>query len=98
MSVLLFGTVRSFSKADFLASVEVTGYQTVLEDVPVAYSVREDLCAAGVRCVLVLDDAMTPSSAVVLALMGGRPGADPRFDPVLGHRHTGLLGDGPVLS
>ena len=98
MPTARFGTIRSFDKLLYTAVVEIVGYQaTQLEDVPVALHLREDLVAAGVRCVVVMNDGFDSSDAVVVTLFGGRPADDPAMDPVLGHRHRGLLRDGPTL-
>ena len=99
MAILLFGTIQSFDRPTYTAGVEMVGYpSTVLEDVPVAWQVREDLAVAGARCVVLFEDGLDPRDAVVLALYGGRPADDPAFDPVLGHRHRGLLRDGPEVG
>ena len=93
-----FGIIRAFDKDLYTASVEITGYQaTQMEDVPVALALREDLVVAGVRCVVLLSDGFDSSDAVIIALFGGRPADDPAMDPVLGHKHRGLIRDGPRL-
>mgnify|MGYP005848942619 CR=1 FL=1 len=93
-----FGIVRAFDRDAYTADVELLGYPgTLLVGVPVAFSVREDLVVDGIRCVLLMADVLDARSAVVVALYGGRPADDPRFDPLVGHRHRGLLGDGPKL-
>jgi len=99
MPSIRFGTIRSFDKELYTAVVEVTGYpSSCLEDVPVAFHLRDDLVTAGTRCVLLLNDSLDSSDAVVLAVFGGRPADDPAFDPVLGHRHRGILRDGPEIA
>ena len=95
MPVLRFGTIRGFDRDAYTAAVEIVGYpSTQLEGVPVALHVREDLPVDGMRCLLAFNDGFDASDAVVLALFGGRPDDDPAFDPILGHRHRGLLRDG----
>ncbi|MGB9879167.1 MAG: hypothetical protein ACPLRM_00270 [Anaerolineae bacterium] len=94
-----FGVIRSFDRDLYAAAVELLGYAgTLLVDVPVAFSVREDLIVDGAQCVVLLADEFDARTAVVVALYGGRPADDPRFDPLVGHRHRGLLGDGPKLE
>jgi hypothetical protein len=97
MADIRFGTVRALDREAWTADVELQGMFTQLLAVPVAYHVREDLVVAGARCVVVLDDVISTRGAVVVALFSGRPAADPAFDPVLGHRHRGVVGDGPIL-
>lgn len=93
-----FGVIRAFDRDSYTASVELLGYPgTLLAGVPVAFSVREDLLVDGAHCVVLFADAFDARTAVVVALYGGRPAEDPRFDPLVGHRHRGLLGDGPKL-
>ena len=93
------GTILAFDRQTYLSDVEIAGYVgTYLSAVPVAYHVREDWVTAGTRCVVLFMDELNPRNAVVLALFGGRPADDPRFDPSVGHRHTGLAGDGPRLE
>lgn len=93
-----FGFIRSFDGDSYTASVELLGYPgTLLLDVPVAFSVRGDLLVDGTRCVVLMADEFDAGTAVVVALFGGKPADDPRFDPVVGHKHRGLLGDGPKL-
>lgn len=93
-----FGFIRSFDGDSYTASVELLGYPgTLLLDVPVAYSLREDLLVDGTRCVILMADELD-AQTVVVALYGGKPADDPRFDPVVGHKHRGLLGDGPKLE
>ncbi len=99
MSILYFGRIRGFDPAVYTADVEITGYvQSVLSGVPVAYHIRADLPVDGTRCAILFEDTLDLSRAVVVALWGGPPAADPAFDPLLGHRHTGLLNDGPFLN
>ena len=99
MATIHFGWIRGFNKEVYTADVEITGYpQSLLVGVPVAYHLREDLPVAGARCLVLFEDALDLSQAVVLALWGGRPADDPAFDPLLGHRHRGLPGDGPSLD
>ena len=96
--VLALGTVRAFDGERYLASVELAGYTaSLLAEVPVAYHLRADWVVPGARCLVLLGSAHDPSDMVVVALFGGRPADDPRFDPHLGHRHTGAAGDGPRL-
>nr|MBC7245516.1 hypothetical protein [Chloroflexota bacterium] len=99
VAAIRFGVIRGFDRDGYTAEVELVGYPgTVLTGVPVSFAVREDWVVDGVSCVLLVGDDFHPSDAVVVALYGGRPADDPRFDPVVGHRHRGLLGDGPVLG
>ena len=94
-----FATIRSFDRLLYTAAVEITGYPASrMEDVPVAFGLREDLVTPGTRCLVVLNESMDSSDAVVVALFGGRPADDPAFDPILGHRHRGLLRDGPEIE
>lgn len=98
MAVVL-GVVRGFNAEAYTADVELVGYPGgVIEGVPVAWSLREDLMVDGVQCLIVFADALDARSGTVVALFGGRPADDPRFDPAMGHRHRGLLGDGPKLD
>lgn len=93
------GVIREFDKDSYLAGVELAGYvDSYLEDVPVAFHLREDLVVDGARCVVFFADELNPSSGVVIALYGGRPADDPAFDPVVGHKHRGIERDGPKLS
>jgi hypothetical protein len=92
-----FGTVRVLDRVAWTADVELQGVFTLLLAVPLAYHVREDLVVDGARCVVVLDDVISARGAVVVALFSGRPASDPVFDPVLGHKHRGIDGDGPEL-
>lgn len=97
--MLRLGIIRGFDSLTYLADVEVEGYvSTYLQGVPVGYHVREDLVTDGTACLVAMLDPLNPRAAVVVALFDGRPGEDPRFDPVHGHRHRGLIGDGPTLS
>ncbi len=97
--MLRLGVIRAFDKATYLADVEITGYQsTQIEGVPVAFHLREDLVVDGTRCLVVFQDELNPTDGVVVALFGGRPGEDPAFDPVIGHKHRGLLRDGPRIE
>lgn len=99
MAWIRFGVVRGFDKDTYLADVELEGYvSTYVSNIPVAYHVREDLLTDGTKCVVLFLDELNPSNAVLLALFSGRPGDDPAFDPALGHRHSGLLRDGPRLD
>jgi hypothetical protein len=94
-----FGVVRGFDKDTYLADIELEGYvSTYVSNIPVAYHVREDLLTDGTKCVVLFLDELNPSNAVLLALFSGRPGDDPAFDPALGHRHSGLLRDGPRID
>jgi hypothetical protein len=96
---LRLGTIRGFSGVTYLADVEIEGYvSTYLTGVPVAFHVREDLVTDGTACLVALLDPLNPRAAVVVALFDGRPAEDPRFDPVVGHKHRGLVGDGPELA
>jgi len=98
VALIRFGVIKSFDKDVYQADVEIIGYHgTYIESVPVALSVREDLVTEGARCVILFFDEINPSDAVVLALFGGRPAEDPLFDPVVGHRHRGMVRDGPKL-
>lgn len=93
------GVIRAFDKDTYLADVEMTGYQSsMVKDLPVAFHLREDLVADGTLCVVLFFDELDPTDGVVLALVGGRPAYDPKFDPVIGHKHRGLVDDGPLLS
>lgn len=94
-----FGVIRGFDWDSYTADIELAGYPgTLLVDVPVAWSVRNDLAVDGVACLVVFPDELDARTGVVVALFGGKPADDPRFDPVIGHRHRGLLGDGPKLE
>ena len=99
MATLHFGSIQGFNRDAYTADVELTGYAgSLLSGVPVAYHLREDLPVSGARCVVLFEDTLDLSQAVVLALWGGRPGDDPALDPLSGHRHRGLLRDGPRLD
>jgi len=98
MTELRLGIIRAFDRDTFLADVELVGYQsTYLTHVAVAWHLREDTLVTGAHCVLLFFDELNPADAVVLAVLGGHPPDDPRFDPILGHKHRGLLRDGPRL-
>lgn len=93
------GVVRGFDRGTWTADVELRGFQsTRLTAVPVAQHVRWDLMVDGAQCVVLLLDPSNPTDAVVVALLGEAPALDPKFDPVLGHKHRGLEDDGPELS
>jgi len=97
--LIRFGTIRAFEARTYLADVELGGYvATYVSNVPVAYHLRQDLVVDGTKCVVLFLDALNPSNAVVIALFSGRPAEDPKFDPVVGHRHMGVVGDGPKLG
>jgi len=99
VALLRRGVIRSFEKDTYLADVEITGYQsTYLKAIPVAFHLREDLVTEGTACVVLFFDELDPTDGVVLALHGDRPAYDPRFDPVIGHKHRGIVDDGPLLS
>lgn len=98
MALIRRGVVRAFDRDTYLADVEMTGYQsTLVVDLPVALHLRADLVVDGVECVVVLFDELDASNGVVVALVGGAPAYDPKFDPVIGHKHRGLIDDGPLL-
>jgi len=98
MPSLWAGTVRAFDAQAYEATVELRGYPaTVLTRLPVAQHLRADLLHDGVRCVVLLFDELRATDGVVLALYGGAPAGDPAFDPQTGHRHRGLIGDGPEI-
>lgn len=93
------GTIMAFNRQAYTADVEIAGYLgSYLGAIPVAFHIREEWVTRGTRCVIAFMDELHPRSAVVLALFSGRPADDPRFDPVLGHRHTGAVGDGPRIQ
>ena len=98
MALVRRGTIRAFDRDTYLADVEMSGYQrTLLTDVPVALHLRADLVVDDVDCVVIFFDELDLTDGVVLALVGGVPASDPKFDPVIGHKHRGLIDDGPVL-
>jgi len=98
MALIRRGVIRAFDRDTYVADVEMRGYQsTLVTDVPVGLHVRADLVVDGVECVVIWFDELDPTDAVVVALVGGKPGYDPKFDPVLGHKHRGLIDDGPLL-
>jgi len=98
MAMIRIGVIRDFDSENYLADVELTGYQgTLLSAVPVAYHLRSDLVKAGTKCAVLFVDELNPTDGVVLALFGGKPAADPLFDPSMGHKHRGLEGDGPRI-
>lgn len=98
MGALLAGIVRAFDPAAYEATVELRGYPaTVLTRLPVAQHLRADLLESGTRCVVLLFDELHARDGVVLALYGSAPAPDPLFDPQTGHRHRGLVGDGPEI-
>ena len=99
MTTLHFGSIRGFDPRTYTADIELVGYAgSLLAGVPLAYHLREDLPVNGARCLVCFEDTLDLSLAVVVALWGGRPADDPAFDPLLGHRHRGLLRDGPRLE
>ncbi|MBC7264103.1 MAG: hypothetical protein H5T64_07050 [Chloroflexi bacterium] len=90
--------IRAFDEASWTATVELVGYEnSLLMGVPVAMDIRPDLIAPGVQCGVLLFDDINPADGCVFCLYGATPAPDPRFDPVHGHRHRGLEGDGPKL-
>lgn len=92
------GIIRGFDRVTYLATVELTGYQsTQVTSVPVAFHVRPDLLADGVSCAVLLFDPLNVRDGVLIAAWGGVPALDPLFDPVLGHRHQGRVNDGPRI-
>jgi len=92
------GTITAFDPVSWTCTVQIAGaVETVVEGVPVAWHVRQDLPAEGVRCLLALVDPFSSASYVVVALYGGRPADDPQFDPEIGHDHSGMLRRGPRL-
>ena len=94
-----FARIRAFDALTYTADVELEGaWGTLLPQVPVAWHVREDLLTEGTRCLILLLDELSGREALVLALFSGRPADDPRFDPLTGHRHRGMRGDGPSLT
>jgi hypothetical protein len=99
MALIRFGVVRGFNEDTYLADVELEGYvHTYIHSIPVAFHVREDLLTDGTKCVVIFLDELNPSNAVLLALFSGRPADDPAFDPQQGHKHRGILRDGPILE
>jgi len=98
MALIRRGIIRAFDKDTYLADVEMTGYQsTLLTDLPVAFHLRADLVVDDVDCVVIFFDELDPTDGVVVALVGGVPAYDPKFDPVIGHKHRGVVDDGPLL-
>lgn len=98
MALMRRGVIRAFDRDTYLADVEIVGYQSsMLTDLPVAFHLRQDLVTDGTMCVVLFFDELDPTDGVVLALVGGRPAYDPKFDPVIGHKHRGLVDDGPLL-
>lgn len=99
MPALHFGWIHGFNRDVYTADVELVGYAgSLLSGVPVAYHLREDQPVNGARCLVLFEDTLDLSQAVVLALWGGRPPDDPAFDPLTGHKHRGLLRDAPLLE
>ncbi|OQB27119.1 MAG: hypothetical protein BWY10_01607 [Chloroflexi bacterium ADurb.Bin180] len=99
MPTLYFGFIHNFDPTVYTADIELSGYAgSLLTGVPVAYHVREDLIVAGARCLVLFEEVVNLTHAVVLAMWNGRPADDPAFDPLTGHRHRGLLRDGPRLE
>jgi len=98
MGLLRAGVIVSFERDTYLADVELVGYvSSYLTDLPVAFHLRPDLVSEGAACVVLFFDELDPTDGVVLAVYGGVPASDPKFDPVVGHKHRGLVGDGPSL-
>ena len=98
MGLLRAGVIVSFERDTYLADVQVIGYvSSYLRDVPVAFHVRPDLVAVGTACVVLFFDELDPTDGMVLAVYGGVPPYDPKFDPVVGHKHRGIVDDGPLL-
>lgn len=99
MPTIFFGFIHNFDPTAYTADIELSGYAgTLLPDVPVAFHVRADLAVEGARCLVLFEEVVNLCHAVVLALWSGRPADDPAFDPLTGHRHRGLLRDGPRLD
>ena len=93
------GLIEAFDREAWTVDVTIVGYESsYLTDVPLAYHVRTDLVEVDTRCVVLMWDDWNPSRAVVIALYGGKPALDPLLDPVIGHKHRGLIGDGPRIA
>lgn len=88
----------AFNRDLWIADVELAGLVAMIVGAPVAYHVRPDLLVAGAKVMVLVADEVGSQDCVVVGVFGGVPGPDPMLDPDVGHRHRGLVGDGPVVA
>lgn len=96
--VIVEGTLTAYDAATHAATVEIDG--VVYAGIPVSYGIAPYAVRAGVNVQatagVVSFNAATPSVGCVLYLKSDTPPTDP-FDPITGHKHTGLVDDAPTL-
>lgn len=98
-AVITEGTLTAYDAATHTATVEIDS--VVYAGIPVSYGIAPYAVRAGVNVQatagVVSFNAATPSVGCVLYLKSDTPPTDP-FDPITGHKHTGLVDDAPKLS
>lgn len=94
LGTLRTGTISSFNPDTYKATVSFDDGVTV-EGVTVSEHIHQSLCTLGAACVVAIFGE-SASDYYVIATYGKVP-PDP-FDPVTGHKHRGILHDGPKLD
>jgi hypothetical protein len=96
--VIVEGTLTAYDAATHTATVEIDGVPYA--GIPASYALAPYAMRAGVNAQatagVVSFNAATPGVGCVLYLKSATPPPDP-FDPITGHKHTGLVDDAPTL-